>query len=74
MQIGDLVWVHKPKPPSGWTVPESEREPELAIYLGEKTFDEKYTCSMVHFLVYKGDLSQPRPVQTNLLEVVSESR
>jgi hypothetical protein len=47
---------------------------EIGIYLGEKTFDGKYTCSMV---LFSGSTSQknggpnPRPIQTDLLEVLS---
>lgn len=70
MQVGDLVWVHSPETPEGWIG--DEQSARLAIYLGQKTFDGKYTCSMVHFVL--GDpLPQPRPVQTDLLEAVNET-
>ena len=54
-----------------------EHKGELGIYLGEKTFDGDYTCSMVFF---SGRVSQknggpnPCPIQTDILEVVSEAR
>ena len=72
MKVGDLVWVHKPTPPHGQAIPELDTKPQLAVYLGEKTFDEKYTCSLVHFLVWESPLPQPRPIQTNLLEAVTD--
>ena len=71
MQVGDLVWVHSPETPKGWIG--DEQTAKLAVYLGQKTFDGKYTCSMVHFLVWESPLSQPRPVQTDLLEAVNET-
>ena len=61
MKIGDLV----------------KHKDEIGIYLGEKTFDSNYTCSMVFF---SGRVSQknggpnPCPIQTDILEVLSESR
>ena len=75
MQVGDLVWVHKPTPPHGHVVPDLDTyyKPQLAVYVGERTFDEKYTCSLVHFLVWESPLPQPRPIQTNLLEVVTDA-
>lgn len=69
MKVGDLVWVNTPKHPEGYIG--DDTPPRLAIYLGQKTFDGKYTCSMVHFLVWDSPLPQPRPIQTNLLEVVN---
>ena len=54
-----------------------EYKDELGIYLGKKTFDGDYTCSMVFF---SGRVSQknggpnPCPIQTDILEVVSEAR
>ena len=50
---------------------------EVGIYLGEKTFDGNYTCSMVFFsgrTTQKGSGPNPCPIQTDLLEVISESR
>ncbi len=70
IKVGDLVWIHKPTPPKGQVVPEINLKPELAIYLGQKTFDETYACSMVHFVNWDSSLPQPRPVQSNLLEKV----
>lgn len=70
LKVGDLVWVHKPTPPKGQAVPEITLEPELAVYLGKRTFDEKYTCSMVHFINWDNPLPQPRPVQSSLVEKV----
>jgi hypothetical protein len=61
MKVGDLV----------------KHRDEIGIYLGKKTFDGDYTCSMVFF---SGRVSQknggpnPCPIQTDILEVVSEAR
>lgn len=72
LKVGDLVWVNKPTIPKGMVVPEHLTEPELAVYLGEQTFDGNYTCSMVHYVNWEHSLSQPRPVQTNLLKKVGD--
>ena len=69
---GDLVRFTPPKPPKGYNPKKGQLEPHLGIYLGEKTFDEKYTCSLVHFLDgYGAELSPIRPIQTNLLTLVN---
>ena len=50
---------------------------EIGIYLGEKTFDGKYTCSMVFFsgrAAQKNGGPNPCPIQTDILEVLNESR
>lgn len=69
IKVGDLVWVHRPWC-KGQVIPEITLEPELAVYLGQKTFDETYACSMVHFVNWDSSLPQPRPIQSNLLEKV----
>jgi hypothetical protein len=64
MKVGDLVRFGKD---SG----------EIGVYLGEKTFDGNYTCSMVFFpqrVAQKNGGRNPAPVQTDILEVISESR
>ena len=43
---------------------------ELGIFLGLKTFDSNYTCSEVYMMEQK----EIRPIQSNLLEVVSEGK
>jgi hypothetical protein len=50
---------------------------EIGIYLGEKTFDGNYTCSMVFFSGRTGQKNSgpnPCPIQADLLGVLSESR
>ena len=61
MKVGDLV----------------KYKDEIGIHLGEKTFDGKYTCSMVLFPAgtpRKNGGPNPCPIQTDLLEVISEAR
>jgi len=57
---GDLVWFH----PAG----EKRITPTLGVFVGLKTFDEKYTCAMV-FLKEQGKV---RPIQPNLLSKVKK--
>ena len=65
MKIGDLVKIG------------TASHAEIGIYLGEKTFDDNYTCSMVFFpqrAAQKNGGRNPTPVQTDILEVISETR
>jgi hypothetical protein len=72
---GDLVRFTPPRPPKGYEVPDCDLESHVGIYLGEKTFDGKYTCSLVHFLDgYGAELSPIRPIQTNLLTLVNSCK
>lgn len=48
-----------------------EPEPDLAVYLGQRTFDGNYTCSMVHYVNWSSSLPQPRPVQSDLIKKVA---
>ena len=58
MQVGDLV----------------KHGDEIGIYLGERTYDGGYVCSMVFFpgrAAQTNSGPNPCPVQTDILEVVS---
>lgn len=71
VNVGDLVQFVPPQV-SGvdlFTGPDDPRI-KVGVYLGEKTFDKdrgNYTCSMVYFTDDPPQLSQPRPVQSNLI-------
>ena len=68
MKVGDLVRFI-PHQVSGVPLFEGPNDPRIkvGIYLGEKCFDKKYTCSMVHFWDDPPAVKQPRPVQSDLL-------
>ena len=62
--------MYRVKAPEGMNVVE-EPEPDLAVYLGQRTFDGNYTCSMVHYVNWSSSLPQPRPVQSDLIKKVA---
>lgn len=68
MQVGDLVRFI-PHQVSGVPLFEGPNDPriKIGVYLGEKCFDEKYTCSLVHFSNDPPAVKQPRPVQSDLI-------
>ena len=47
-----------------------KKSPKYGMFLGYKTYDGKYTCSEVMWYPE----NEIRPVQSDLLEVISESR
>lgn len=64
MKVGDLV-KFIPYQVSGVPLFEGPDDPriEVGVYLGEKTYDKTYTCSLVLFLRE----TEPKSIQTNLV-------